>query len=132
MKLALLHKNGNKVSYLLNKKPKLSFTDADIVVSIDNTSFDYPLCDILHISYEDEDATSVSNTVKDDIMFKFDNQSFSVTTSTNCTVSLFSTKGEVLLKKRIKAGKNKFSLSILNPGIYILNVNDVSTKIIKR
>lgn len=132
MKIVLLHKNGNRISYLLNKKPKLSFTNADIVVSIDNTSIDYPLCDILQLSYEDESVTSVSEIDKEDVMFSFDNQSLSVTTSTNCTVTLFSTNGDILLQERFKAGKNKFSLSSFNSGIYILNVNGVSTKIIKR
>lgn len=132
IKLTLLHKNGNKISYQLNKNPKLSFTDSDIVVSIDNIAIDYPLSDILQFSYEDEKPSSVSNVVKDDVIFNFDDKSFSITTSKDCIAILFSTNGSVILKKKIKAGKNKVTLPFINPGIYILSVNGVSTKISKQ
>lgn len=134
-KLIVSFKDGNKVAYKLNKKPKLIFSNNNLVVAIDDINVDYPLEGILQWSYEDNDVTAIANRYQsDDISFSYSiGRIVIMPHKKDCTFLLSSMNGVLIFQTKIKAEEQfVFPLSKLNSGVYIITVNGISNKITKR
>lgn len=134
-KLIVSFKDGNKIAYILDKKPKLTFSNSNLVVAIDDINVDYPLEGILQWSYEDNDITAIANRYKsDDISLCYSKDRIVIMPhKKDCTFLLSSTNGVLVFQTKVKAEEQfVFPLSNLNSGVYIVTVNGISNKITKQ
>lgn len=133
--LTVWSKDGGKQAYALQRLPEISFTESDLVVTSDNADFSYPLTELLRFTYEvHEEETGINGIVADDKPFELNGEYicfFSLKAQSQILVC--GTDGRVILSRHLpEAGNYRFPLSGLQPGTYIVSVNGVTSKIVKR
>lgn len=132
--LIILSKDGTKIAYALTDKPKITFTDSNLVVSVNGLTANYSLVNLLGVTYSESDATNISS-VKDDFPFFYMNGDKLMFHMVKREMALFLYKidGSLVLKKRISKDSDTIvSLSPIESGIYVLQINGTAFKIIKR
>lgn len=132
-KLVIWAKDGTKVAYALAEKPKLTFTESELVVKTDSIEVTYALEQMLRFTYESGSVTGIID-LKTDNLFSLINEALVFPAlSANSTVSVYSLNGSLVFKKTIRTtGEYAFPLSGLNTGVYLVNVNGVTYKIMKK
>lgn len=131
--LVIWAKDGTKVAYALAEKPKLTFTESELVVKTDNIEVTYDLEQMLRFTYESGSVTGMTD-LRTESTFSIQNEALVFPAlSANSTVSVYSLNGSLVFKKTIRTtGEYAFSLSELNTGVYLVDVNGVTYKIMKR
>ncbi len=126
-------KDGTKVAYALTEKPKVTFTETDLVITSNGIEVNYSLENMLRFTYENS-TTGITNLKTDETSFKLDGESLLFPSlETNSTVSIYAANGTLVFKQTIRqSGVYSFPLSNLNTGVYIVNVNGLTYKIMKR
>lgn len=131
--LVVWAKDGTKVAYALAEKPKLTFTESELVVKTDSIEVTYALEQMSRFTYESGSVTGITN-LRTDTPFSLINEALVFPAlPANSMVSVYSLNGSLVFKKTIRtAGEYAFPLSGLNTGVYLVNVNAVTYKIIKK
>ena len=132
--LIILGKDGTKIAYALTDKPKITFTDSDLVVSVNGLTSNYSLVNLLGITYSASDVTNISSAKDVSPLFymKGDKLMFN-NVKRDMALSLYKIDGSLVLKKRIsKDSDTTVSLSSIESGIYVLQINGTVFKIIKK
>lgn len=132
--LVLWQKNSEKVVFVLLNKPKITFSRTDLIVSTDGLEFSYPLNDLSHFTFENLLETPVADIKTDDVVFRMEGESLLFPSLDESTlISIYKTNGVLVFQKKIKtAGQYIFPLLDLKSGVYIVKVNNLSYKIIKK
>ena len=132
--LVVWAKDGTKVAYALAEKPKVTFTETDLVITASGVEVNYSLENMVRFTYEDNTSTAIANLQTDESTFKLDGESLLFPAlKANSTVSVYSLNGMLVFKKTIhQNGEYAFPLSNLNTGVYMVNVNGLTYKIVKR
>lgn len=132
--LVVWSKDSAKVAYALDEKPKISFTDTTLIISVKDAEVSYPLEDMLRFTYEDNTSMAITNLQTDKSIFKLDGEFLLFPAlKANSTVSVYSLSGTLVFKKTVRQnGEYAFALSSLNSGVYMVNVNGLTYKIVKR
>lgn len=132
--LIILGKDGTKIAYALTDKPKITFTDSDLVVSVNGLTSNYLLINLLGITYSESDVTNISN-AKDDfpLFYMNGNKLMFHKIKRDMALFLYKIDGSLVFKKRIsKDSDTTISLSSIESGIYVLQINGTVFKIIKK
>ena len=132
--LIILGKDGTKIAYALTDKPKITFTDSDLVVSVNGLTSNYLLINLLGITYSESDVTNISN-AKDDfpLFYMNGNKLMFHKVKRDMALFLYKIDGSLVFKKRIsKDSDTTISLSSIESGIYVLQINGTVFKIIKK
>ena len=129
--LVVWAKDGTQVAYVLAEKPKVTFTDTDLVITSNGVEVNYSLDNMARFTYEDNTTTAITNLQTGKASVKLDGESLLFPAlKANSTVSLYSLNGTLIFQKKIQEdGKYAFSLSNLNTGVYIVKVNGITYKI---
>lgn len=132
--LVVWAKDGTKVAYALAEKPKVTFTETDLVITAKGVEVNYSLENMARFTYESNDESAIINLQTDESPFKFTGESLLFPAlKANSTVSVYSLNGTLVFKKTIRQnGEYAFPLSNLNAGVYMVNVNGLTYKIMKR
>lgn len=132
--LVVWAKDGMKVAYALAEKPKVTFTETDLVITAKGIEVNYSLENMARFTYESNDETAITNLQTDESPFKLTGESLLFPAlKANSTVSVYSLNGTLVFKKTIcQNGEYFFPLSKLNAGVYMVNVNGLTYKIVKR
>lgn len=132
--LVVWAKDGTKVAYALAEKPKITFTETDLIITAKGVEVSYALGNMARFIYESNDETSIVNLQSDESPFKLSGGSLMFPAlKVNSTVSIFTPNGTLVFKKTVRQnGEYAFSLSNLNAGVYMVNVNGLTYKIVKR
>lgn len=132
-KLVIWAKDGTKVAYALAEKPKITFTESELVVNTNNVEVNYDLDKMSRFTYESGSSTGITD-LKSDGTFRFQDEALVFPAlSANSTISVYSLNGSLVFKKTVQtAGEYAFPLSNLNAGVYLVNVNGLTYKIVKR
>lgn len=133
-KLIVWAKDGTKVAYLLAENPKVTFTETDLVIMTNEVEVNYALENMTRFTYESNTNTAIANLQTNGPSFKFDGATllFPMLKANN-TVAVYSLNGALAFKKTIqKDGEYAFSISNLNAGVYIVNVNGLTYKVVKK
>ena len=132
--LVVWAKNGTKVAYALAEKPKVTFTETDLVITAKGVEVNYSLENMARFTYESNDESAITNLQTDESSFKLNGESLLFPAlKANSTVSVYSFNGTLVFKKTIcQNGEYAFPLSNLNAGVYMVNVNGLTYKIMKR
>lgn len=133
--LVLWTKNGLVVAFALSKKPKITFTETDLQITGEDFDVTYPLDKMVRYTYETEDdATAIKDIQTEEVSFKLTGESllFPILKA-NSTVSVYSLDGMLIFKKTVSQdGEYAFPLSNLNTGVYLVSVNGLTYKIVKK
>lgn len=132
--LVIWTKNNTQVAYVLNEEPKISFTDTDMVVTVQNVEVSYPLSDMLRLTYADDEEMDITDLHTGDSSFLFNGDCLLFPSlKAGTTVSFYSLDGTLVFAKTVsKQGEYAFSLSDLSSGVYMVNVNGITYKIVKQ
>lgn len=126
--------NGVKIAYALEEKPTVTFTDSDLVIKTNMMEFNYPLDNLARITYGANVNSDIVNLQTDETSVKFDGETLLFSNlKENSTITIHSISGILILNKNVHTKcEYAFSISNLAPGVYIVNVNGLSYKIVKR
>ena len=133
MHLAVCTKDGSKVLYALEEKPKITFTDTELVITTKGVEIAYALSDMNLLTYENGETTGITN-LYDDASFKLDGNAivFSKLKAKDI-VSLYSINGTLVFKKTVSQdGEYAVSLNNIETGVYVVNVNGLTYKFVKK
>lgn len=133
-KLVVWAKNGTKVAYALIEKPKVTFTETDLVIIANGVEVNYALENMARLTYEKNTSSVITNLQTNEPTFMLDGESllFPVLKA-NSTVSIYSANGTLVFKQTVhKTGEYSFPISNLKTGVYMVNVNGITYKIVKR
>lgn len=132
--LAVWTKDGTKVVYSLSENPKITFTETDLLITTNGVEITYSLENMARFVYEKSDATGLTDLCTDETPFNFNGEYLLFPSlKANSIVSIYNLNGTLAFKKGVTtAGEYAFSLSNLGRGVYIVNVNGLTYKIVKR
>ena len=132
--LVVWAKDGSYVAYALAEEPKVTFTDTDLVITANSVEVSYSLVNMARFTYETNENAAVKNIKTDEILFKLDSESLLFPAlSANSTVQLCTLNGTLVFKKTIQSfGAYSFPLTYLNAGVYMVTVNGITYKIVKK
>lgn len=132
--LVVWAKDGTKVAYMLSEKPKITFTETDMVITANDIEVNYALENMVRFTYELNDNTAIRNIESDEVSIKLDGESLLFSDlKANSSIAIYALNGTLVLKKTIRQdGEYAFSISNLNTGVYMVNVNSLTYKIVKR
>lgn len=130
--LVVWAKDGTKVAFALEEKPQITFTETELVITTKEDNH-YALENIAKFTYE-QIPDGIKNLLADDAAFILDGESLLFPAlKAGSTVSLTSLNGTTVFKKTVKSdGEYAFPLANLNDGVYIISVNGLTYKIVKR
>lgn len=132
-KLFVWSKDGTKVAYALLERPKITFVDNELVVTTNSIEVKYNLDNMSRFTYESGDITGITD-LKTERPFSIQDEALIFPMlSANSTVGIYSLNGSMIFKKTIRTvGEYAFSLSNITPGVYVISVNGLTYKIVKR
>lgn len=134
--LVITAKDGTQVAFALQEQPKVTFVESELQLKTTNLDVSYSLVNMVNFKYEKRDIipSSVINLQgqesvylleEDYIVFPF--------LAKDTEVSLYTINGIMIFSKKVnQSGEYLFPLSHLRSAIYVLKVNDLTYKIIKR
>lgn len=132
--LVVWAKDGSKVAFALSQRPKVTFTETNLIITGEDIDANYPLDKMARFTYEMVDMTAIKdiNTEKDAFRFTGESLLFPALKE-NSTVAVYSLNGALVFKKTVlEAGEYSFPISNLNTGVYLVSVNGLTYKIVKR
>lgn len=132
--LVVVAKDSTKVAYSLCGNPKVAFQSEKIVISAKDVLVEYQFSDIDRFFYEDRIVSSTENTTQDSYRFICNGEYLMFyPSSKNCQVSIWDMRGRVLIENLIDAAEvYTVPLSSFERGIYLIKINDLTYKFIKR
>lgn len=132
--LVVWAKDGAKVAYVLNENPKVTFTEEYLVITANGVEVNYRLENMARFTYESNNASAITNLRTGECPFQMNNESLLFPAlKANSTIAIYSLNGTLVFQKTIqKDGEYAFPLSNLDMGIYMVNVNGLTYKIVKR
>lgn len=131
--LVVWAKDQSKVAYALDDEPKITFTETELVIESQTFKVSYPLEDMDRFTYESQ-SSGIKDLQTEKETFQIEGESLIFPSlKANSSVALYSLNGTLILKKTIKeAGEYSFPLSNLMTGVYMVSVNGITYKVMKR
>lgn len=126
--------DGSKASYALTEHPKVTFTETSFVVTLHGEATNYPLNDVARITYESLQGTSISELWHNETPFTVSgNYLLFSTLQAGSTVAVY-TAGGVLVQQEsiVQDGSYAFPLPDITAGGYMVSINGVTYKFLKR
>lgn len=132
--LVVWAKDGSHVAYALVEEPKVTFTETDLVITTNSVEVSYSLANMVRFTYETNENAAVKNIKTDEVFFKLDGESLLFPAlSAKSTVQLCALNGTLVFKKTVQtAGEYSFPLAYLPAGVYMVTVNGITYKIVKK
>lgn len=132
--LTIHQKDGQQFNYGFDDKPVIIYTATDLVLKTTMTELQFPLASIAKFTFTDiEDAVSP---IKDSssAQLKLDNYMVSITgTKPDVAVSVIGSDGKTIGTYKTDAGGSvTFSIADLPQGLYIINIDNLTCKILKK
>ena len=134
MYLLIWDNDNSSVAYALDDEPKITFSDTDLIIKTNNVEVNYPLESMNRFTYETSKNTAIRNLQTDEVTFRIDGKSLLFPSlKANSKISLYSLNGTLVFTRIIQEmGEYSFPLSGLIPGVYLVNINGLTYKVVKR
>ena len=132
-KLIIWQKDGSKVSYKLDDKPKTTFTTDELVITTTTATISFPLSQIQRYTY-DNLKTNVDNVKVKGISISQHGDIVIVKgLEKGNSVIVCSVDGKQLMAKKSDGSDSlTLSLSKLSAGVFVIKANEVTYKFSKR
>ena len=133
--LVLWGKNGEKIAtYALTNKPKIVFAQSEITITSNNIDIKHQnLSDFSKFTYEDNTEDGIFNLLTED-KYLFDGESLQFPSlKANSVINVYSLNGTCVINKTTQqSGTYAIPISHLQSGVYIIKVNGLTFKILKK
>ena len=125
--LVVWKKDGSKVAFALSEEPKVTFSENSLMINSTTVSVSYDLEDMAKFTYEDSESQGIKNIENDkESTFKFDGEML-------LFPSLKNLGGVLVFARTIEAaGDYSFPISHLDKGVYVVSVDGLTYKIVKK
>lgn len=132
--LVVWAKDGTRVAYALADKPIVTFTETDLVITSNGIKVNYALVNLARFTYEKSTTAGITNLNNDESSLNLNKEALLFPSlRANSTVSVYSANGTLVFRQTVrKDGEFSFPISNLNTGVYMVNVNGLTYKIVKR
>ena len=133
--LVVWKKDGSKVAFALTEKPIVTFSETSLMINSSSVSVSYDLEDMAKFTYEDPDEEGIRNIENDkESSFKFDGEMLLFPSlKAGSKVVIHNLGGVLVFSRTIEvAGDYSFPLSHLDKGVYVVSVDGLTIKIVKR
>lgn len=134
--LVMWAKDGSKIAtYALTGKPKVTFNENKFAVECDGLEIEYyELDNLARFTYEKNTETAIRSITTDKGKFVMNGGVLTFSSlKANSTISIYSLNGALVFKKTIpQAGEYTLNIANLNVGVYMVNVNGSTYKIVKK
>lgn len=133
--LVVWKKDGNKVAFALTEKPTVTFSENSLMINTTTVSVSYDLEDMAKFTYEDPESQGIRNIENDkDSSFKFDGEMLLFPSlKAGSKVAIHNLGGVLVFSRTIEAaGDYSFPLSHLDKGVYVVSVDGLTYKIVKK
>lgn len=134
--LVITAKDGTQVAFVLQERPKVTFSESELHLHTMNLEVSYSLVNMENFKYEKRDMipSSVINLQGQESVYLLEEDYIVFPVLAKDTeVSLYTINGIMIFSKKVnQSGEYLFPLSHLRSAIYVLKVNDLTYKIIKR
>lgn len=122
--------DGTNMEYIIDENTKVRVVKPDLIIETEGVTINYELEKMAQIRYGKRSLGI--QTIKIEKPFTFDNETlyFSQLPS-NTLIEVFAADGRQTLSRRCN-GSGQLSLSSLSPGAYIVKVNTITYKIVKK
>ncbi len=127
-------KNGSETAFFLKDKPQVKFEGTNLKVTSSAGDATFALADVLQFTYDKRDTSGINETVTEPtgVIFKDDVLVVSQL-KVNAVVSVYGLDGILVRQwKAPHAGTFRLSLSELPSGLYLVKVDNITYKIMKR
>ena len=127
-------KNGSETAFFLKDKPQVKFEGTNLKVTSSAGDTTFALADVLRFTYDKRDTSGINETIKEPtgVIFKDDVLVVSQL-KVNAVVSVYGLDGILVRQwKAPHAGTFRLSLSELSSGLYLVKVDNITYKIMKR
>ena len=137
-KLVVWEKNGSVVgNFELNTTPQVTFTETEMIVTTtlgDVYYYNYDLPDMWKLTYELYEPTGLKDIMTENNAMTFDgNTIIFPALEPGSNIVVYAANGALVLNKTVSsAGEYAFPLSNLSQGVYVVNVNGKTYKIVKK
>ena len=133
--LVVWKKDGSKVAFALSEKPIVTFSENSLMINTTTVSVSYDLEDMAKFTYEDPNEEGIRNIENDkESSFKFDGEMLLFPSlKAGSKVAIHNLGGVLVFSRTIEAaGDYSFPLSHLDKGVYVVSVDGLTFKIVKR
>lgn len=133
--LVVWKKDGSKVAFALTEKPKVTFNENSLMINTTTVSVSYDLADMAKFTYEDPGEEGIRNIENDkESSFKFDGEMLLFPSlKAGSKVSIHNLGGVLVFARTIEvAGDYSFPISHLDKGVYVVSVDGLTYRIVKR
>lgn len=132
--LVVWAKDGTRVAYALFEKPRVTFSETELLITSEKVEVKYALDKMTHFTYEYTPPVGVTNLQTDELLFKIDGESLLfLDLKANSSIFIYTVNGALVFKKIVQEeGEYSFPLSYLNSGVYLISVNGLTYKIVKK
>lgn len=133
--LTIHQKDGQQFSFGFDDKPVITYTETDLVLKTINTEVQFPLASLAKFTFTDVEDAVIS--IKDDgnsAQLQLDNYVVSITgAKAGINVTVISSDGKTVGTYKTEAdGCVTFSIADLPQGLYIINSENLTCKILKK
>lgn len=130
--LVITTADSSRVVYALNQYPTLTFSNGNVIIATPTTSTSYLLSTIAYFSYENLNNTSVKPNTQKEIIIT-DEMITIPELMENSSAALYSIDGRTIMQESVgNNGDYSLSLSNLQSGKYLIVVNGITYKFIKK
>lgn len=133
--LVVWAKDGSKVAYQLNDKPVLTFKDGDLVIKAKDITVNYELKQMQRFTFEDtQNVANADLSKNEDIPFLMNTEYLLFPSlEKGASIFIYSVQGQVVLKRTMtQEGDISVPIQQLQPGVYFVQVNGITYKIMKK
>jgi hypothetical protein len=133
--LTIHQKDGQQFSFGLEDKPVITYTETDLVLKTTKTELQYPLASLAKFTFTDIDDAVIP--IKDDgnsAQLQLDNYVVCITgAKAGISVTVIGSDGKTVdTYKTDDDGSITFSIADLPQGLYIINTENLTCKILKK
>lgn len=114
--LNIHQKNGGMVSYSFADKPVVTYVEDNLHVSTNNVSIDYPLSDLVKLTFTESGSSIGELRVEDN----------------NSPIQIYDVNGGLIKMLVKKESESILNIQELPTGIYFIKQGTITTKIVKQ
>ena len=136
--ITIHQKDGRQFSFGFDDKPVITYTDTDLLLKTTKTEVQYPLALLAKFTFADSENSDTSvnpiNENKAELQLQLDSYVVNITgTKPQMSVSIIGPDGKTVgTYKTDSNGSVTFSIADLPQGLYIINAEDLTCKILKK
>jgi len=131
--LVILAKDNSQIVYSLSEEPKITFSPTEMLVKTPLAEMTYPLDNIVKYTYENKDVTSVVNINDQSPISMKDNMLLFNNLQKGGSINVYNPAGALVGHYTVSSdGTYSLPIDNLTQGIYVIDINGLTFKLLKK